>query len=290
MGEALLSRSTIIPDEILNPIDPIPGICILVVEALDDDNKPIQNLKVGCIDGTMVYNYTTNEKGKTRFSTNSGQVNVVLYNVVDNGTKIMDYVTTNYNAVEAPVITVQNKSFKLNYRNYASFGVMGIDNFIFITANRINFNLAAAGGGGTGACVVQGWSYSDGWSGGRGGNLVKNNFVIEHNQIYSVSVGGGGRGGSNGWVWDPESSNGARCGAGGSGGTSTAFGQSCTGGGGSPSYGWWDIRFHAGRAGTSYGSGGSGGGPGGTYMDGPFLKGRDGGTGSPGWLYVNMMK
>lgn len=229
MAECILTRTTTISDEILNPIQPIPGVCILNVKVVDVDNKPIQNVRVQCKDGGQTYVYNTNEKGLVRFSTNSGQCNLYFNNYLSNNAYIMDYTPINHNMVEAPVGTVVNKTFNLPYRNYASFGPMGSSNWCFLSTSSVNFNMAAGGGGGSGGLVIQSWPYN-GFSGGRGGNLTKNGFAISKSEQYQIYVGSGGSGSAGNSQWDPDSTYRASVSWGGSGGSTMAFSSSVQGG------------------------------------------------------------
>ena len=297
MGEAILTRTTTIPDEILNPINPVPGACILNFKVVDSDNKPVGGMPVTCKDGSLTYTYNTNDTGIVRFTTNSGQCNLTFSNTLNNKVRVLDHATLVQNMVEAPVGTVVNDTIKLNYLTSASLS--GTGKAMFLTTNFININLAGGGGGGGGAVDGTMWDGDGSWhemkanggSGGTGQGKSINNISIVKNEIYNFSYGYGGRGGSKASADD----NNTYAGSGATGGTSY-FGSysSVGGGGGSGAYVELDKfshpRAYNGKSGSSYSGGGYGGGAGTWYFSAGSYYARPGGDGGSGWLNITMRK
>lgn len=274
MGESLLSRSTLIPEEILNPIDPVAGYCVMVIRVKDYNNKPIPGLRVTCNAGTQALNYNTNEKGAVMFTINNGMANIFLNNFLNNNVRICDYGARWVNSVEAPVGTVQNINYQLNRLSNTNL-TSGNYNYIFRDTSSINFVLSGGGGGGGGGGYVE-YNTSSGWrayggDGGRGYTNKQYNIAIDKNQIYVLNLGAGGRGGrGNTAKGTAEGSNGY------SGSTSVFMGFYAAGGSG----GERGIAYKgsAGYNGQD-GSGGDGAyGGSGTY--------HNGGNGASGYINI----
>ena len=280
MAEALLSRSTTIPEEILNPIDPVAGYCVMVIRVKDYNNKPIPGLRVTCNAGTQALNYNTNEKGAVMFTINNGMANIFLNNFLNNNVRICDYGARWVNSVEAPVGTVQYINYQLNRLNTTKL-TSGNYNYIFKDAKFINLNISGGGGGGGGGVYLNYGStrpmYGSGYggAGGSGYTAVKNNISVSNATIYSLSIGSGGHGGSG--RSGHTSSDGTVASKGGTGGT-TRFSNilSANGGGGGSAGGHdWSSGFYNGSKGTG-GSGASGGAG----------SSSTGSNGSTGWINI----
>ena len=276
MGEALISRSTTIPDEILNPIDPVAGYCVLVVKVKDADNRPITNLKITCNAAGQLLNYVTNERGATLFTINSGTANVFLNNYLNNGVRVCDYNSRWENDIAAPIGTVQNKNFILDKSTFGR--IISNSNCTFISANNVILNMSGGGGGGGGG---SGWGRYGQATGGAGGRGYTNNISVEINKnyVYRAIVGAGGAaGGGLGWgsgVSDDEVGSPLIGRTGNSGGTTSFINISAAGGGGG-----YGGGFSSGRPVTgSTGSGGNGarGGTGGYGLN-------KGTKGASGWI------
>lgn len=281
MAEALLSRSTTIPDEILNPIDPVPGYCVLVVKVKDYDNKSIPGLKITCTAGTQNLTYNSNEKGAVMFTINNGMANIFLNNFLNNNVRICDYGFRWENNIEAPVGTVQNIEYQLTRLTSTNL-TSGNFNYIFKDTKFVSINLSGGGGGaGGGAYLNYGstrpmYGSSSGGAGGAGYTAIKDNISVSNGRIYNLSVGAGGRGGTG--ITGRTSSDGRTASSGHTGGTtkfdnilSASGGSGGTGGGHNYSIGFFDGSSGSGGNGASGGYGSSG----------------DGGNGSSGWIRIS---
>lgn len=298
MGECIISRAAMIPEEILNPITPIPGSCILNYKVVDSDNHPISGMPVTCVDGNYTYKYNTNEKGIVRFTTNSGQCNITFSNTLNNGVLVLDHATLISNMEEAPVGSVVNKTFSLNY--VSSVDLKNSGKAIFLSTNFININLAGGGGGGGGAVNGMMWDgdgdwhyvYANGGAGGTGAGNKVNDISVAKNQIYNFAYGSAGRGGSYATADDRA----VWAGGGTSGGTSYFGSYSAVGGGGGGAAytvfeGWNDYpKAYGGSSGTSYIGGGYGGAAGTYFQSGPGFGASSGTNGGSGWLKITMRK
>lgn len=266
MGESLLSRSTLIPEEILNPIDPVAGYCVMVIRVKDYNNKPIPGLRVTCNAGTQALNYNTNEKGAVMFTINNGMANVFLNNFLNNNVRICDYGARWVNSIEAPVGTVQNINYQLNRLSNTRL-TSGNYNYIFRDTKLVDLSISGGGGGGGGGYAewvdqTSGWFYAGG-AGGSGYTNSKTNISVDINQVYPLYIG---RGGSGGYTGETP-------GRGGAGGTSSFLGVSAAGGAGGEAAEW----LRPGSAGA--GGGGASGGRGGNVSS-------RGGNGSSGWINI----
>lgn len=258
MGESLLSRSTLIPEEILNPIDPVAGYCVMVIRVKDYNNKPISGLRVTCNAGTQALNYNTNEKGAVMFTINNGMANIFLNNFLNNNVRICDYGARWVNSVEAPIGTVQNINYQLNRLSNTRL-TSGNYNYIFRDAKFVNIEISGGGGGGGGGTHLNYGSSSPkygssfGGQGGGGYTNSKNNISVYSGTIYPTKIGSGGSGGygTSGHT-STEEKSGSR---GSTGGTTSFLSVSAAGGsGGYP--GTWNM--YSGFVNGSSGGGGSG--------------------------------
>ena len=300
MGEAILTRTTTIPDEILNPINPVPGACILNFKVVDSDNKPVGGMPVTCKDGSLTYTYNTNDTGIVRFTTNSGQCNLTFSNTLNNKVRVLDHALHTHNMYEAPVGTVVNDTIKLNYLSSATIDSGQSGNAIFLTSKFADLNLGAGGGGGGGAVNGQlRWGSDEGWEsvhlsgggGGRGQGTHHNNIAVEINHVYSYYSGKGGKGGS--WAMSTEYAT-TSGGTGGTGGSSYFGSYSCIGGGGGTGgkarWESWNASKQNGSPGASYTGGGYGGSAGTCKSSVGSWSAFSAGDGGPGWLRITMRK
>lgn len=267
MGEAIISRATLIPDEVLNPINPVPGYCVLVLTVKDSSGEIVPNASIKCTDGSASYTYNTNEKGKVRFTTNSGQVNILMYNKLTNNIYMADQANTYINSIEAPIGLVQNIEAKYNRLNSTiMFYPSSNGKYKFMDTDYVTMDIASGGGGG-GGC---GYCWADnpdggpsyigfgcGGGGGGGGIIRSINADVLKTEIYPLFVSSGGIGGSgirNNYGGAASGSNG------GSAGVSSFLNYSVNGGGGGGGgYGDYYGDNRPGKAGTSPSGGGKGG-------------------------------
>ena len=279
-----MSRSTLIPDEVLNPINPVNGYCVLVVRVKDFNNNPINGLRITCDAGGNSYTYNTNEKGATLFTINSLSANIFLNNYLNNGVRICDYSYAWKNNIEAPIGTVQNLNYQLSRLTRTTLYPNDDGRYIFRDANSVNINISGGGGGGGGGVYIYGMyidQYANGGNGGNGYNKIVNNIRVSKDTSYGAYIGSGGRGGMTdkaqqdyAWIlYD------CRGGTGGTGGSTSFLGYSAAGGtGGTGAYGIeGEYDVYPGNNGTG-GSGAYGGAGGVRYSNG--------GNGGNGWINI----
>lgn len=202
MGEALISRSTLIPDEVLNPIYPTTGYCTLVVTVLDRENKPFPNIMTQCNANGTLLNYSTNDKGKVKFVINSGIANISILNRInDNGQECLlgDYLNIIHRNIAAPIGDVVNINLQANTSRPSWLNIdIWYDNVIFWDAKRVDGILQGAGGGGGGATWIAPYldAYAMGGNGGNGYKIEFNNFHVDRFNKYKAYTGYGGFGGT----------------------------------------------------------------------------------------------
>lgn len=203
----------------------------ILVTVTDSNNQVINDLSVHCKDGDNWYNYHTNDKGQVLFVTNSGAANITAWNFSINGNyKYIDqaYVSKN---IDAPVGLSTTLNLALGFQaNEVSFNSMTSNIFVdkcysgnykVRVANHVNVFVGGAGGGGGGSYETTNTSDEDsvwgGCGGGGGGISIGNSIALTHDSFYLFYTGSKGIGGK-----------GYREGS--TGGTSSAFGISATGG------------------------------------------------------------
>lgn len=250
----------------------------VLVSVVDSNNTPIQNLSVHCNDGGYWYNYHTNEKGQCLFIGNSGHMNITAHNYsIQDGIKYLDQSETLCN-VDTPVGTSNIVNMKLNFLSTSSFSYIGAitdssklysGDCMVRCADHVNIFLGGAGGGSTVTSNGDTKIYSSG--GGGGGITIVNGIEINKSKKYQFYIGNGGqRSGIIGNYF----SNGS------SGGTTSAFGYSATGGGGGV------VNGAGGVGGTGNYNGGNGGGKSytGSLINGQNSEWSNWGGGGAGYL------
>ena len=255
MGEAILSRSGSVNLDDL--IVPLPDYHQIVATVLSSEGHPIPNISVNCKDGTKWYNYTSNEIGKVKFTTNSGAADISISNQFSNGVFIIDHARKNIN-LDAPLGGVTKLELKLDYVNNQLY-TPGSGSYLFLETNKVTMELGAGGGGGGGAWFRQDGTTAHGSGGGGGGGAWAKyeNIAINKNQIYSMFVGSGGSGGRS-------ANRNGNVSGGGSSGQSTSFLNYSVLGGGGGSGSWRNnyTGFYAGGTGANNGYFGNGAGNG----------------------------
>ena len=240
----------------------IPGMHTILTTVTDSAGIPIEDLSVHCKDGSAWYNYHTNEKGQVLFATNSGAANIIAWNFSLNGNyKYLDQETVTKD-LDAPIGSTTTLNLSLiRVSGEQSFTAMQSNIYQPRTAGLFSGNCRVRvsthanvflGGGGGGG----GWGVTDdddstmygGAGGGGGGITIRNGVAISTSSNYQFFIGAGG---SAGWCI-PGSRQYVD---GGTGGSTSAFGLSCTGGGGGKGGG--GMIGTAGVAGTGDYSGGS---------------------------------
>ena len=232
----------------------VVGYCSIVVAVSDSEGTPISDLSVHCKDGDNWYNYHTNDKGQTLFVTNSGSANITAWNFSINGNyKWIDQQAVTMN-IDAPASSSNRVNISLSYLN--TFQETGMSsniysgcytgNYKFRASNRVNAFIGGAGGG-SGVVSGGGGVYSGG--GGSGGAYIANNIEISKDQNYSFYIGSGGSGG-----WASYDGHTTTYFNGNTGGSTTAFGFTATGGGGGSTTGSGGV----GGTGTITGAAGGG--------------------------------
>lgn len=212
----------------------IAGYCQILTTVVDSDNNPIQDLSVHCKDGNAWYNYHTNEKGQVLFVTNSGSANVTAWNFSINGNyKYIDQTHVVQN-IDAPVTT--SKYLNIQLGRITSFNAMSDSTNIYSNNfDRCKFRVAntidqlrlgsAGGGGGCGYGYRNRINFSGG--GGGGGSIIQYNIAINKNEVYRFYIGQGGEGA---WIRNNRQANTGQVFAPSSGGSTSGFGYSVTGG------------------------------------------------------------
>lgn len=197
MGEAIISRATAIPDEVLNPIYPVEGRHVMVVTLRDYNGAIMQDYEINCKDGTATYNYKTNESGQVKFSCNSGSANIFVNNKI-NGVRYFDFNQTWFN-ISAPVGDVSrincNLSKSSGFADFESSGSFASIEPVIVS----NLILVGGGGGGGFSWVIDdgdGGYYDTGGGGGGAGYMnFYTKILFEKNKIYNLQIGYGGDGG-----------------------------------------------------------------------------------------------
>ena len=292
----------------------VPGYASILVTAKYSTGEPASYVSIDCNDGGHWYNYHMNEKGQTLFMANSGGVDISLKpKSVQN-----KFVVLFQNGINTHLDCPAGTSYNINmnftldnsYYNFTSMAssinsaVPGITaskssmysgNCKIVGVNKINVNIGGGGGGGGGGSVYNYyWAYGGQGGGGGGAGEFKQliGYDINSNTLFKGYVGSGGEGGIG---------SGFRVGSGYSGGTSSIFSVSATGGEGgkynSNSNGWGmgGNGANGGQCGNGgnggpgigmdginsaisiYGGGGGGGGWNGDGGDGGYPGGGDGG-------------
>ena len=194
MAEAILVRSTTIPEEILNPIYPSESYHKVLVTLRNEDGVAITNAYLNCKDGSTNYNYKTNEKGQCLFTVNSGAANILATNNIE-GYIYPDILNTWMN-IDAPVGEVTRVNLVHN-KQTSPIDFTSSKIIRFMSTRELDLYLIGGGGGG-GAGWFK-WFNSDyegqwGYGGGGGGgnyNLY-NNIVFEGGNNYNFQAGAGG--------------------------------------------------------------------------------------------------
>ena len=245
MGEAVITRQTKIPEEVLNPIYPVEGRHVIVATVKTDLGTIMQNYPVSCEDGSNSYTYKTNESGQVKFSCASGAANIFINNIVD-GKQYVDFKSA-WKNIDAPVGGTSRVNIAISRQTeFTEF--LSNSNFTVIEDRAISSIIIVGGGGGGSSGITYDYSGdSDYWwwagAGGGGGyfNWYNNPSVqLIRNNIYQFQTGiGGAAGGMD--------TNGS------TGGTSVIknMNMSAIGGGGGTCY--------AGSRWTNYSIGGTGG-------------------------------
>ena len=192
MGEAIITSRGGTQEEAV-PV--IPGYHSILATVRDYQGKLLKDYPINCKDGSVWYNYKTNETGKVLFTCNSGAANISINNVV-NGYRYLDFENISKNQ-DAPIgvqTRLQINMKKSNTKNF-SFG-QGTSKITFLHDQECSGYLVGGGGGGSGG-YTQDRSNTSGGSGGGGGYITLiNNYIFESNKKYDIIIGAGGAGGT----------------------------------------------------------------------------------------------
>ena len=265
MGEAIITSRSAAQEEAV-PV--VPGYHSILATVRDYQGKLLKDYPINCKDGSVWYNYKTNETGKVLFTCNSGAANISINNVID-GYRYLDFPNHIINC-DCPIGGQTRLAFnipKTTTTNF-SFGA-GTSKIRFLHDQECSGYIVGGGGGGAGAESWKGEPYYGTHtyfsSGGGGGYLnYINNMKFNSNNNINIVVGYGG---SRGNYWN---------GNGGAGGTSYIEGYKFSANGGSGG-----IIVNAYAYGIGFGNGGNslsngknsgsslaGGGGGGTSRNG----------------------
>ena len=208
MAEALLGRGIPkIPEDVLDPIPVTSTTHGIKVTLKDPGGKIMANYPIQCKDGTATYNYTTNEKGQTIFSVNSGAANIFVNNY--NGSyQILD-ISSKWTNIDAPVGMTTRVNINLSNLTNTSYNFT--TNKLFEIYFKRNCNLYIVGGGGGGTTC---WDWSSGkWNGGGAGYMnTYTNQSLQGQYNFIRGIGGNGS-----WY---NMNNSSQCRDSGNGGTS----------------------------------------------------------------------
>ena len=255
MAEAIVSRYTRLPEDVIDPIPVTPSTHGIKVTLKDPEGKAMVDWPINCKDGSNWYNYKTNEKGQTIFSITSGAANISINNY--NGQyQILDMSSKNIN-VDAPIGMTTRLNVQLDrgpvFHEFTS-------SKLFELRYERNTNITIVGGGGGGARGESSQDEDHDWSyyyGGGGGAGYMNNYTKNMKGVYNFVVGDGGAGGKR------DSGGGLIYGdAGNSGGTSYIVNTDirANGGGGGVLQGGGRAKGGLGDGGSSDHQSGSNGG------------------------------
>ena len=273
MGEAMLTRAGGAGGSSEPAIPVLPGYHSILVTLRDYQGGLVKNYGISCNDGAQTYNYTTNEKGQSLFTTNSGKANFT----VSNSSGSIRYIDFNETIVNKDAPLGQVTKLNINLAKATSKIVTASGNYGFLLAINVNAVLCGGGGGGGGGSNDSRDEYDSNAYGGRGGNGYTESisYAVESNKNYYITIGQGGSGGKG----SKYTHGYQRADNGSTGGTTTFAGFSATGGGGGEGAifesitGIRDGRPGSGGPGLSpYGIGGSGG----------YLETGNGSTGKSG--------
>lgn len=242
MAEAIVSRYTRLPEDVIDPIPVTPSTHGIKVTLKDPEGMAMVDWPINCKDGSNWYNYKTNDKGQTIFSITSGAANISINNY--NGSyQLLDFNAKNIN-VDAPIGMTTRLNVQLDQgANFYEFTRSKLFGFRYQRTGNI---VIVGGGGGGGAGGITGSDDDDIYAVGAGGGA---GYLSTYNDqslsgLYNFIVGTGGAGGRR------ESS-------GSSGGTSYIVNTSYSANGGAGGEGGWTGRFNGGKGGL--GKGGDGG-------------------------------
>lgn len=192
MGEAIITSRGGTQEEAV-PV--VPGYHSILATVRDYQGKLLKDYPINCKDGSVWYNYKTNETGKVLFTCNSGAANISINNVV-NGYRYLDFPNHIMNC-DTPIGGQTRLSFnipKTTAKNL-NFG-KGTSKITFLHDQKCSGYLVGGGGGGSGG-FSQDSSNSSGGSGGGGGYITLiNNYIFRSNKKYDIIIGAGGAGGT----------------------------------------------------------------------------------------------
>lgn len=196
MAEAILTRGSIDPDSI---IVATPGYHTVLVNLMTDDGRKISNAIVNCMDGSINYSYTTNEKGQVLFTCNSGAANIFVNN--NYAGRIYSDISDTWMNIDAPIGGISKINFIHNKISIVEFTTNKV--FYFQSPREVDLYIVGAGGGAGGSWCAWSGKSGDGWqdysTGGGGGAGYMNNYYnqnISYDVGYNFIIGVGGVGGN----------------------------------------------------------------------------------------------
>ena len=199
MAESILTRGfPTIPEDILDPIPVTSTTHGIKVTLKDYEGNPMVEYPISCKDGSSYYNYTTNEKGQTIFSINSGAANILVNNY--NGSYQYLDINAKWTNIDAPVGMTTRANIEIERCNTSFYEFTSNKLFGFYKERNCNITLVGGGGGGGGGSFKDDDSedYYNGGGGGGAGYMNNYNSQLLNGQYnFIIGVGGsGGRGGS----------------------------------------------------------------------------------------------
>lgn len=152
-----------------------PGYGTIRVTLLDSNGIAMPYMAINCRDGSIWYNYHTNENGQILFTTNSGTAHITAYNFsIKNNFKYIDQSIAYENGIDMPASSVKDITMQLSRINSVAYNRINSNiqnhsaffdgNYWYRVTDYVNVKMRG-GGGGFGAST----NYNYGGGGGGGG-------------------------------------------------------------------------------------------------------------------------
>lgn len=186
MGEALISRAGGGEGEVETPIPIIPGYHTILATIKLPNGDIAKGWPISCKDGSVYYNYNTNDLGQVLFSCNSGSANIYIGNVVNN----VHYIDILDSWKNIPAQVGLSTRLNIELQDGETFSEFLESTLFAVYKNRLANNIILVGGGGGGGCIT-------GHGGGSGYLNQYNNINLIGNNVYNFVVGTGGIGARN---------------------------------------------------------------------------------------------
>lgn len=194
MGEAIITSRSAAQEEAI-PV--VPGYHSILATVRDYQGKLLKDYPINCKDGSVWYNYKTNETGKVLFTCNSGAANISINNVID-GYRYLDFPNHIINC-DCPIGGQTRLAFNIPKSTTTNFSFAKNSKIRFLHDQECSGVIIGGGGGGSSCGYSDSYGYQSnrGGSGGGGGFVTYiNNYLFNSNMNYNINIGSGGRGGT----------------------------------------------------------------------------------------------